>query len=1561
MHPFAGNLHRRRPPRQRPLSPTLTGDLQDMPKDSADDSPTHNKPGDSSPGPTLTERVRSLAYPRSNSGSPRKNGSQDGFTTDQDSAFKLKTVLNLSIGRPHRERVKTLRTASSEIHKCSSGTVNAILDAAQDLVTRNVNLDARKAGFTFLEAAAAHTALDDTTKANVFEILIKPADPSCSSQQVMVIDKLTRHGREGSSFQPRLFYFIGELLSNCFMTANQSRADKRSTSSRSEEELALANVMSLLADLVICDFHGIIDDDVSTGLLTKLIAICKETMAESDFKGVVTDIKAIIDQAKVPRDLLGPLINALCYTSYYKEKVRNEAQACLDLILVKYNQLEAMELLLRNLSVPSDERKAAPFFIRAFRGALLQLGHVFGNDENLGIAAPPLTDLVEALKGAATVDHGDSSKNQTTLTLILETIALLVHNEDVIKTLLNSNWTCMDRVVEHVAAAAAVEQENHRTYDKPTVASPIYQFAHSTEIGNNVVTDEMEQALQSICRGISEIYSQLTLEKQTLVVHILLFLGNIIDPDVLTIAVDYMQDHRMVFPPDENWDSHLRILVDRGFNDTSKHPLYRLRALNLIAEVYDSVKDVSTNAAIFGEICFPLVASTTYESDLGLINRLTGFVSKFIIDTDMAEFDAVLAKLVDFAAKKGTSTSTEPRSNLFEVQSNSTCRHLVGLFLKCLPNQPEKARKIYDSLITVAANLEVLVETRLDSLKLLARLRCGSEGGLKVISTPDTLGLAALLLRTEESANERHTLPILSNRTSLVEETTRSRPGWSGVIDSPNRSHSHSRTRSTSGEQNLEHPPLLWMYPGPKGLPQDPPTSPSHLLTVYATEDPLMASVDLAMWLNLVMDILDNGGNWEIYSYVLVHLPSQLTNVSLFVHYMSHIEKLHDLVVLQLQKNKFPEPPANAGLKKGDVALCLYHILTILIGYSGWFRPHKMTDTTVHTFLLGISMWDRTAKCCIHALALCCHEMPRSVDKCLSPILTKMSQIISQSHLAMDVLEFLVRLARLPAAYQSIEEDLLRTIFGICIGYLHHSREKRQNAGDSTNLRSANRLSNISGENHVPSPSDLPTEAKKELPEYVYTLAYHTITHWFLAISIEDRSKHVGWIAKNLAWKDQAGNEIVEEQSQVTLDMMHRTAYLNLGETAKPSVSPNSEGRFIKKSWLIGMSIVTIETDKTNGVTHITKRQASGTTFSVYQQNYAPLPPHHVGASNQATAGHLDPSPQIYPNHVLLQLNSTISPMPIPTQPIVLPDDVQVSRAISTFDRIDTVDGHKAGVIYIGSGQKEEQEILANVAGSEAFETFLAGLGTRVELRGAKFNTQGLDRESDMDGTHTYAWRDRVTEIVYHVPTMMPTDLEHDPQCTNKKRHTGNDFVNIFFDESGLPFRFGTFNSAFNLVNIVITPEQVMVPAPVVPSTEESKTDSSNTRYYFKVQVLCDPSLPEISSAVTAKTVSASSLAGYVRQLAIHASVFCLIWLSRGGGEYVSSWRSRLREIRRLRERYANTATSANVGYPGMGTAADRGGAKSYVDGDDWKGTHAMGGLAEEGHFLMSLDFTRWT
>lgn len=256
----------------------------------------------------------------------------------------------------------------------------------------------------------------------------------------------------------------------------------------------------------------------------------------------------------------------------------------------------------------------------------------------------------------------------------------------------------------------------------------------------------------------------------------------------------------------------------------------------------------------------------------------------------------------------------------------------------------------------------------------------------------------------------------------------------------------------------------------------------------------------------------------------------------------------------------------------------------------------------------------------------------------------------------------------------------------------------------------------------------------------------------------------------------------------------------------------------------------------------------------------------------------------------------------ITEEPIPLPDDDAIRRAISVFDRDLTVDGHKIGVIYVGEKQTDEKTILNNVMGSADYTKFLDGLGTLTRLKNAKFNTGGLDTSFDSDGEFTYCWRDRVTEIVFHVTTLMPTDPGNSECFANKKRHIGNDFVNIVFNNSGLPYDFDTFASAFNYVVILITPESRIS---FVDTRLENDPFGDNR--FYKVQVLSRPGFPEISPAAERKVISGRHLASYVRLVALNANVFSQVWSIRGEGESLSPWRNRLRGIRALRERHGAT------------------------------------------------------
>ena len=313
----------------------------------------------------------------------------------------------------------------------------------------------------------------------------------------------------------------------------------------------------------------------------------------------------------------------------------------------------------------------------------------------------------------------------------------------------------------------------------------------------------------------------------------------------------------------------------------------------------------------------------------------------------------------------------------------------------------------------------------------------------------------------------------------------------------------------------------------------------------------------------------------------------------------------------------------------------------------------------------------------------------------------------------------------------------------------------------------------------------------------------------------------------------------------------------------------------------------------------------SSTRYSVHQPNLTDPPNHQTAVTTGLAAEAFYKSSYVglWPEDILQEFYSSLElcnyDLKLSQMAILLPKDETVDRAIGSLDRVSTLDSHKVGVIYISRQRLSEIDILSNASGSPGYNHFLQGLGSLTRLKNASFNTQGLDKHFDADGEFTICWRDRVTELVFHVPTMMPTNLKDDPMCTNKKKHVGNDFVNIIYNSSGIPFSFDTFPSDFNYVYIVISPEGLY-------SDTTMNCDHDTAKSFFKVNVLTKPGFPRITFVAETKLVSGSALPTFVRLLALNASVFCHIWAKRDGGEYISSWTARLRQINTLRQRYSD-------------------------------------------------------
>ncbi len=655
-----------------------------------------------------------------------------------------------------------------------------------------------------------------------------------------------------------------------------------------------------------------------------------------------------------------------------------------------------------------------------------------------------------------------------------------------------------------------------------------------------------------------------------------------------------------------------------------------------------------------------------------------------------------------------------------------------------------------------------------------------------------------------------------------------------------------------------------------------------------------LAGVLLQSFYNAVLSIIVNRHDWDIYYHLITELPAVLGNHALFDDRSDFIQQLRETVCHQLESGDYKEPPPDSALTKSHVTAHLIEILTAILSYHNHLRKQEMLSV-MSIILSTAGSRDYIASIpCIHALTICCYELPDTVSSYMGDIIDKMSKMVTQRYLAIHVLLFLAGLSRLPDLFHNnFRTQDYKKVFGVCGSYLQSirgldGRIDLRPTSDDKSTKSSN------------------ADSADALPQYVYALTHHVIAFWYVALKPEQREEQKDYITSCLRHTNADGKTVLEDQGLVTIDLMDRIdADQMYGREQDTEFSFDSQaGRIWLQHRVSGLFLITTETSLKTRETIVTARRPTGTSKRLVNSNAR-------GATFSALSVNEDYLP-VWPDDsrgtayglIYLPSGSELGPAAAKAKTLPIADEA-VTRAIQSLDRTPAVDSHKAGVIYIGEGQHSEAEILLNVQGSPDYITFISNLGTLRPLKDATFNTQGLDRSTDSaDGTHAIVWNNEITELVYHITTLMPNNGDVNLNTTNKKRHIGNDFVNIIFNNSGAAFSFDTFPSQFNAVYIVITPS---ARTSFLQTRRRQHDDQQQAPVaFYRVQVLVRPNYPAISSAATEKIVSAGSLAGYVRNLALNDCVFSVMWdgLEREGGEYPSSWRSRLEQIRKLKGRF---------------------------------------------------------
>jgi Domain of unknown function (DUF3384)/Rap/ran-GAP/Tuberin len=1416
-------------------------------------------------------------------------------------------------------RIAAANQIIAVLHKYPIKDVLPIWTAGRDLLQQPD--EASQTGLMLLASCIKAASPSPMTRSIFWNSLLSYKGDKLLEVRLQAVSDISSNGNYIEGLEDGISKYLCRLLKSAFKEAGYARRRvlKQEESIDNLEEITLQKAFHLIDQLLKSNSPFLADADFSI-IMDQLGYICKRTTSTVDIKNATDIMGTIACYAQITPEAFRPCLNLLCNIYKHLDSIQSHTWSVFRAVFNSPMKTDVMDMLFHILQSPSGKQ-----VLVEVQGALAVLRDLAKNNGLGGLPSVPLSILSPAVNNAL--------RGSSMVSLALDALdfyKVVVTTPTLWSSLFeDADWTNFRETVEKAASLLVLSIP-------PEV---------SLEKGENLGKDAEAGilALNTITDGLCKDFATLHVLQQEEAVKLFFKLGTLLSDAVVTTLLSYLATKPyLASPANANHREIWSQLFHNFANNPVRPPAIRCQTLDQLSVMYEGIQYLPANDVV--DFVNLFMQNLSLDQSVDVLETVAHFFCKALsgIHRDLL-FESIMEEVQSTVFSRYPTDSASPQARYpfsssasVDHDQPSACRvivrHVIRLFLNLINESAKHAEVLYKFILDVAGSQACEADARICALKLMFRIRCTGDYRIYIAPVSESETIAAVLCRTEDTAKAPMQLEDGLDKELRVAS-----------------SGSGSRPKSA----NIRRPiPPLWFYPGPKGLPQEPPKQPS--LVVYASTPELVpktgqyAVLKLTLWLETVISLLQQPNiDWEIYSYVLVHLGAQLKNTSLFASAVPHIRLLRSFLRDQIQGASFHDPPAHTSLRKADVAVCVYHILTMLISYHPHFAKSE-DDDMVKCFMLGIGSWDGTSKWCIHALSICCHELPLSVSKSLDGILMKMSQIITQPQIAIHILEFLCGLVRLPEVFKNFREEQYKSVFGISFRYLQFVRDQRQRADDSKSLttpsKSMKRQSDSIRELKGSDPEFRSKARPEELPQYVYSLAFHVITFWFMALKMRDRSLYMRWIVKNLTYTDSYGDHMIEDQGLVTMDMMDRIAYSDRDDTIyNASFAQEQDGEVSKKTWICGMSLLTVETAGRSGLSQLTRRRPSGTRYTIYRPSLTSPPRHQVPLSYglDADAFYTSSYTGVLPEDVLQDLYSSTSLAALPAaqaeMPVLLPDDPAIDRTLRTFDLNSVVDGHKIGIIYIGEGQTDEASILANTSGSPAYAEFVSQLGTLIRLKGSKMNTQGLDRNDDSDGKYAICWRDRATEVVFHTTTMMPTNLESDPLCIYKKRHIGNSFVNIIWNDSGLDFKFDTFPSAFNYVYIVLTPESradfvaqrmastaphtepngeyhpsphtnpntnpnttttspIFPPLPGAPFAISSlnlaaqETSSAHSRAWeapnlsrltYKLQVLSAPGFPAISPAAETKMVTAKSLAPLVRALALNASFFSLVWSSR--------------------------------------------------------------------------------
>ncbi|KAI7831510.1 hypothetical protein BC939DRAFT_525071 [Gamsiella multidivaricata] len=1138
-----------------------------------------------------------------------------------------------------QSRLRTLDELSTIIQNYPFQHISELWVAVSDLLEAGVPNNARKAAWNFMIACIRGQFEDLGMLRAIFYQAINDHEIwEDFDDKIKALKELTKDGRDVYGFEKNIVRLLAHWVESNFEQAKvaQHMTQQRLGMQKSTTSLATLSstpqlillqkpiphldvTMALLINVVRFNFV-FFDETEIAGLLDLLHTICIN--APEDTPHAIGFLDIIVRYGYVPAEGLVTFLKILCYTTL-SDLYKDQAWTITSNLMKSHSAHSAIRLLCLNLRSKNDSIAQ----MRVVQGSIRLLQRSVWSSTPIETLSVSYSTILWSLKSA--VDFKSKEVDQDIIRSL--SILLEAHSADLGDLEYEIILDILELLSQHVDEKPAEESASVKPFIFRLGPSNTVVTTGQQQQPNNPLRDAYGDLLFHFIR----IYNNKQMPGIVArVMNLLASLQDHLPEDTMLLLLEYYYSEHQFYPYTPNWLERLRDLVQVSVIQ-DKRPKVRSKALSIALDVYVSSLDFFHDE-IVSTVFMDVFDHLDSETDQEVASR----VSTLLIDATQIASEELFSKLLDrivllirctchipkpspsgstlqpslasrlgMASSLSTSLSSShhlnhPPSPPVACQSLTASIGIVDLFQHALydPNGASRVDTFFCLLVGLAVDQSIHRASRLILLDFLLCLRVDLDHRIfcSEASTVESIAAATEQLLAEEVKQERGDRSAVSNLRG------------SGTMQHSTSVRQHTEPFSFSSAAN---PTRNW-----KPLMQGKTIKASPYVISYleiasttaesSNDETLPAPLvgcakvilNIPLYMTGVLSILEQEKDFAIYSFVIQRLPSQLFNKHLFCNSSEQVTRLHNVLVDMTLRDKIPDSLRNLPLsaKRHNIYILAYKVLVILLCYHSKFSTKELHDLVL-AFMSGLSRQAMCAKICIHALAVCCYELPQSMTKYLSVAVLRLSQIMSTVTIRVHILEFLSTVARLPMLYSNFVESDYKRVFGIALKYVQYTH-----TGSSNNAHpapsSSMPSSAISFPNSPAVASQGPaTAAARALPQYVLILAYQVIDVWFMLQRLTERRKYVPYIVRNLLMANDPGKK-VDEQTETCMDMLARYSYANCEPKPKPSliqqilIGPTSKtGRMITKTWIQGNAFITVQTAHNVGWAEITVRRASGT------------------------------------------------------------------------------------------------------------------------------------------------------------------------------------------------------------------------------------------------------------------------------------------------------------------------------------------------------------------------------